>query len=444
VTLPRLLALMGSGETSPTMVKTHRDLLGRVGASAPAVLLDTPFGFQANAADLTARAQGYFKESVGASLGVATFRSSDEIGSVEYEHTLSLLRSAGYVFAGPGSPTYALAQWRDSAIPGVLRSKLVDGGCVVFASAAALTMGVVTVPVYEIYKVGAPPVWVEGLDLLAEAGLRAAVIPHYNNAEGGNHDTRFCYLGEPRLSLLEATLPDDAFVLGIDEHTGLVLDLDAGTATVVGNACATIRASGRSEELESGTTVPTADLASMAEDLRADPTTSTGRVARTEGPGRGGSREAGGTPAGRIREGQDPPGAGTPPATPLREAIDAHASAFDAAMTDRDVDAAAQAVLDLEAELHAWSADPTQSDDVDHGRSTLRSMVARLASVAATGARDPRDVVGPFVDAMLDLRTQARSERRFTDADAVRDALVGLGVEVRDGPAGTDWDLGRG
>ena len=73
----------------------------------------------------------------------------------------------------------------------------------VFASAAALTLGRYTVPVYEIYKVGVDP----GLGRrtgswrLAAAGV--AVIPHYDNAEGGNHDTRFCYLGERRLDSLE-------------------------------------------------------------------------------------------------------------------------------------------------------------------------------------------------------------------------------------------------
>ena len=35
---------------------------------------------------------------------------------------------------------------------------------------------------------------------MAEAGLDAVVIPHFDNAEGGNHDTRFCYLGERRLA----------------------------------------------------------------------------------------------------------------------------------------------------------------------------------------------------------------------------------------------------
>ena len=51
--MPRLLAIMGSGETSPTMVKVHRQLLERLGPPpVPAVLLDTPFGFQENAREI--------------------------------------------------------------------------------------------------------------------------------------------------------------------------------------------------------------------------------------------------------------------------------------------------------------------------------------------------------------------------------------------------------
>jgi len=75
------------------------------------------------------------------------------------------------------------------------------------ASAAALTLGRYTIPVYEIYKVGEAPRWLEGLDLLTPIGLPVAVVPHYDNAEGGNHDTRFCYLGEHRLRMLEDELP---------------------------------------------------------------------------------------------------------------------------------------------------------------------------------------------------------------------------------------------
>ena len=55
--LPRILTIMGSGETAPTMVKTHRSVIERLAGSARAVVLDTPYGFQENAPELAARAQ---------------------------------------------------------------------------------------------------------------------------------------------------------------------------------------------------------------------------------------------------------------------------------------------------------------------------------------------------------------------------------------------------
>jgi len=67
---------------------------------------------------------------------------------------------------------------------------------VVFASAAACTLGVATLPVYEIYKVEQAPRWLDGLDLVAAAGLRVAVIPHYDNNQGGTHSPRYCYMGD--------------------------------------------------------------------------------------------------------------------------------------------------------------------------------------------------------------------------------------------------------
>ena len=51
---------------------------------------------------------------------------------------------------------------------------------------------------------------------------------------------------------------------------------------------------------------------------------------------------------------------------------------------------------------------------------------------------DPADVVGPFVEALLGMRRRAREAKRFEESDAIRDELVGLGVEVKDGRGGTD------
>jgi cysteinyl-tRNA synthetase len=71
-------------------------------------------------------------------------------------------------------------------------------------------------------------------------------------------------------------------------------------------------------------------------------------------------------------------------------------------------------------------------------------MVARLGDLARTGARDPRQVVGGFVDALLEARSVARAGHRYNDADQLRDRLLVLGVEVRDTPDGTEWELKAG
>jgi len=416
--LPRLLTIMGSGETSPTMAKTHRELLARVGP--PAVLLDTPFGFQENADDLVAKATEYFRVSVGTDLGLASWRSAAGADALATGRALARLREAHYVFSGPGSPSYALRQWAGSPIPGALADVVATGGCVTFASAAALTLGVATVPVYEIYKVGAPPEWLEGLDLLGPLGLPVAVIPHYDNAEGGTHDTRFCYLGEPRLARLERELPEGAFVLGVDEHTALVLDLDAGSATVSGRGGVTVRRAGRSEVFPTGTTVAIADLAAAA-----------------SGAGRSAAAPPPDEPV--VAEGPAPVAA-----SPLLEQVRSLDESFDAALATRDVDAAVVAMLELDATLLDWSRDSLQSDELDRGRAVLRSMVVRLGELARTGARDPAEVVAPFVEAVVEARTRARDARDWDTADALRDRLADAGVELRDGGSGTGWVLRDG
>jgi cysteinyl-tRNA synthetase len=102
-----------------------------------------------------------------------------------------------------------------------------------------------------------------------------------------------------------------------------------------------------------------------------------------------------------------------------------------------------QAVLALDDELWAWSADTLQSDALDRGRASLRAMVAELGALAALGARDPAVMLGPFVELALGLRDSARRARRFDEADAVRDRLVALGVEVNDTAQGSSWRLGE-
>ena len=217
------------------MVTVHRDLVSRLGPGRPeAILLATPYAFQENAADVSARAQRYFADSVGLRVRVTPGTSRDVdpamaapmvSGNAE-DCAAARLESADWVFAGPGSPSYALAHWRAGPVAAALRERVLAGhGVTVLASAAAVTAGAFALPVYEIYKAGGAPHWLAGLDLLGALGLKVAVIPHYDNAEGGRYDTRHCYLGARRLAVMERELPADAAVLGVDEHTAVLIDL---------------------------------------------------------------------------------------------------------------------------------------------------------------------------------------------------------------------------
>jgi len=430
--LPRLLVIMGSGETAPTMKSVHRDVFDRIaavtGGKVDAVLIDTPFGFQENAPTLAAKTAEYFMDTAGRHVEVAGLGRTDTGDVVVIETGIARIRAADWVFAGPGSPTFALEQWRDTVLPDTLADKLRPGGpggAVVFSSAAALTLGRVTVPVYEIYEAGHDPFWIDGLDLLTPLGLPVAVIPHYDNNDGGNHDTSKCFLGERRLRIMEAELDEGVFVLGIDEHTGLIIDLDAETAEVMGRGGVTLRRDGASVRIEAGSAVALEVLRSGGGGHAA------AIVAEATGR-RSGAMDSEGAKGGAEGGARDD-------APSLRAVTARLEEAFDLALGARDADAAVAAVLNLEAAITEWSSDTLQGEDLDRARAALRAMILRLGSVATAGVRDLRDVLGPVVEAALAARVTARAEKAFAVSDAIRDNLTAAGVEVRDTPDGVEW-----
>jgi cyanophycinase-like exopeptidase len=404
---------MGSGETAPTMMKHHRELIARFSGTPKAVVLDTPYGFQENAAELASKAVEYFRKSVGYPIEIAGLTRLHDEDTLIIEQGLSRVRQADYVFAGPGSPTYALRQWAGTSVPDIVRGKMRTGGAVTFASAAALTLGRYTVPVYEIYKVGNDPYWLEGLDVLGEIGLNVAVIPHYDNAEGGHHDTRFCYMGERRLSMLEEQLPADAHVIGVDEHTGVILDLDSNTATVIGNSTMTVRIKGRSTIHNAG------DVISI--DALRDPATGATNIPIqvTE------------TPDSQTETHKD--------STSLANDTQNAERSFNEAMTAGDAAGAARAVLSLESAIHAWSADTLQGEEMDNAHAALRSMIVRLGDAAVGGLADPRDALDPVMNVLLELRSAVRTDKRYDLSDLIRDRLAAVKIEVRDTPQGVEW-----
>ena len=332
------------------MAPLHRSIVASLpkrSTTSSLVALDGSYDFQTNRAEMGEKIAVFFRSKVGIPTTVIGLPETDRAGAdlapSALAPTIAGLNAADLIFLGPGSPSRALRRWGGTPIVDQVIARIQNGATLITSSAAAAASGRCTIPVYEIYKAGTNPVWLDGLDIIgALTGLAVAVVPHWNNNEGATHDTSRCFIGEGRLQQLERTLPDGTAILGIDEHTALTIDLGADNVSVHGKGAITIRIPGIGETaMHSGAT----------------------------------------------------------------ESLATFAARFGAA-----------------AGAPRLSVPPTE---------------AVLPAPAAVTGLD----VGAAVEQLIALRANARAERRFSDADALRAAIEALGVELVDEPTGARWSL---
>ncbi len=410
------IVLMGSGELTATMVEVHKQLLARLGEDARAVFLDTPAGFQLNSDQISAKAIEYFRSRIGRPMTLASFKSKEALGSLDAEKALLSLRQADFVLVGPGSPTYALRQWEGTPIPEILARRIEEGACLVAASAAALTVGCHTLPVYEIYKVGADLGWVQGLDLTGRFGLNLVVVPHWNNAEGGTHDTRFCFMGEPRFRVLEDLLPGNVRVLGVDEHTACIIDLSQNQVRIQGIGNVALRSGGPELTLTKNAVVPLNVFQShrQTRPLQTDSTSP-----------------------------EDPPPAGAAH-RPDSFWLDVHdlESRFQTAQEARDAESMSAAIMELDRIVWTAARSLEGEEPISQARELLREWVVLLGSSLSASPRTTDECLGPLVEELLKLRDDLRRRKRWEEADAVRDCLQRARVIVEDTGGCARWRIG--
>lgn len=413
MTHPRgTIAIMGSGETTDSMVRLHRYLLGRLNPPVKAVFIDTPAGFQMNAGDLYEKAREYFHKRLDQPLEWVSFTSSRHISDYEAEKAYQTLREADYIFVGPGSPTYALKNWIGTPIPKILAERVEEGACFVAASAAALTLGAFTLPVYEIYKVGEDLKWVEGLNLLGRFGLPVVVIPHWNNAEGGTHDTRFCYMGEPRLVQLESMLPPGTPILGIDEHTACIFDFLAGQVFIRGVGEITLRRGGDRRIFQDGEVLSLEEFKKIALPRPLEKVPPPPIIQTTE-----------------------------PSVTLFGEQVKSLQRAFDQFLQEDRADPSISALLTLDQLI--WKSCKEFEDDqnIARARETLRGMIVQLGLRLQELPKDIPSLLTPLLKLLLDVREKLRSAKQFELSDFIRNRLEQTGIFVEDTPEGVRWGL---
>lgn len=379
-----LVTLIGAGELMAASSRLHRDALSRVEGSVHAVFLDTTAGFESNADAITAKAVEYYAHRLQTELHVASYRHSGRATLAETARAVAEIRAANFIFAGPGSPTYALKHWRGSPVWEAVVEAWRRGAHLLFASAACITLGRYALPVYEIFKAGFDPYWEEGLNLFGELGLNVAIVPHFNDTSGGeNYDSRFCYMGAARFDALQAQLPPEVAIIGIDEYTAITFEPAHRQATVFGQGAVTVIADGAKSVYTAGNVVSFDNFHSSQRVV----------VPTYE--------------EGLMKSGY----------------AYAEPTIGEASTGERRFDALTEYVTSLS------SLDASERLEL-----SARIEAARKAAIPSDETEK-----ATLIDLVIELRSALRAAKRWDLADRARDILVGLGFEVQDTAEGTIW-----
>lgn len=241
---PGPIVMFGSGETSPSGRKIFDHAMRGLPPRPKVALLETPAGFELNSPQVIGRVADFIRhrlQNYEPQITVVPARKRGTAFSPDDPDLIAPLYEADMIFMGPGSPSYAVRQLRDSLAWYAILASHRLGATIVFASAATVSASLYAIPVYEIYKVGEDLHWKDGLDFFGQYGLPLIFVPHWNNNEGGKElDTSRCFMGQPRFSELMEMIPSELTVLGIDEKTALFMDPQSCTCRVIGLGGVTI------------------------------------------------------------------------------------------------------------------------------------------------------------------------------------------------------------
>ena len=261
------IAFLGSGETSLAGGRIFEALARNINEQLRIALMETPAGFELNSTQVVGRVGDFMKtrlQNYKPVVDLIPARKKNSAFSPDDPEVIKPLLYANLIFMGPGSPTYAIRHLKDTLAWDVIRARHRLGATLIFASAATISIGAHALPVYEIYKVGQDVHVVDGLNLFADFGLHVSFIPHWNNADGGvDLDTSRCFIGMDRFVEWCKLVPAENETIGLDEHTGLILDFETGLFEVNGVSSVSLVRECDPEMYASGSRFPLSELGNV-------------------------------------------------------------------------------------------------------------------------------------------------------------------------------------
>lgn len=263
MTLGRI-AFLGSGETSLAGGRIFETLARLIPNPLRIAILETPAGFELNASLVAGRVGDFLAtrlQNYKPVIDLIPARKKGTEFSPDNPKILEPLFKANMIFMGPGSPSYVARQLKDTLAWDIIRARHRQGATLIFASAATISVGQWVLPVYEIYKVGEDVHTKDGLGFFADFGMHISLVPHWNNAEGGvDLDTSRCFIGMERFDQWRRLTPTDNIIIGLDEHSGIIVDCESGNCDVHGVSSVSVLKDGSSKIYASGSSFSLADL----------------------------------------------------------------------------------------------------------------------------------------------------------------------------------------
>jgi len=249
--------------------------------------------------------------------------------------------------------------------------------------------------------------------ILGKFGFHCVVIPHWNNAEGGTHDTRFCYMGEPRFKALAANLPPDISILGLDEHTACIIDFAKEEIRIRGIGTVTLRRSGSEISFAKGESYPLGIL--YGEDAE-----------------------------NKWQQKSSPPIASdqaVPTDDAFWEKIHWIQSSFEKSLETNDLEKATNALLELDGTIWKAQQELENTEFISQGRDILRDMIVLLGTSLSPAQHNTANSLAPLVEHLLTLRNQFRQEKKWKDADTIRRCLAEVNIAIEDTADSSRWRL---
>jgi len=252
------------------------------------------------------------------------------------------------------------------------------------------------------------------MDLLKHFGFNLVVVPHWNNAEGGTHDTRFCFMGKPRFEQLVAALPPDVSILGLDEHTACIFDFESNQASIKGIGRVILQRSGQQMVFRS------ADRFSLDVLMGTDDGGHWQQVSEA------------------LPETQ---ATATDDGDAFWDHIHQLENDFHHGIKTHEAQKTTNALLELDRTIWQAQQDLENAESVIQARDTLRELIAILGTRLAAAPRSETDCLAPIVEQLLRVREAFRQRKQFEEADAIRDSLQRANIVIEDDKEGSRWRL---